>query len=277
MSIEHLSNRASALARMWATAATGGRERRAAQQLADLVADPGGLDFAVEFVDRVARPEDPTAAARALGSLDTRNATFLSALDRRLLRAGRALAPHLPKLVVPAARRRLRALVGHLIVDADEESLTRHIASMLATGYRLNLNLLGEAVLGEREARSRTNRTIALLQRPDVDYVSVKVSSLVSQINPWDLAEGSNRVIERLRPVFAQAMASSPHKFVNLDMEEYRDLALTVEVFEQLLSEPEFMHLSAGIVLQAYLPDSAEAMRRLIGFATRRVQAGGAP
>src|SRR5699024_2709348 len=45
----------------------------------------------------------------------------------------------------------------------------------------------------------------------------------------------------------------------------------------QLLSEPEFMHLSAGIVLQAYLPDSAEAMRRLIGFATRRVQAGGAP
>src|SRR5699024_10473329 len=95
-----------ALARMWATAATGGRERRAAQQLADLVADPGGLDFAVEFVDRVARPEDPTAAARALGSLDARYATFLSALDRRLLGAGRALAPHVPKIVVPAARRR---------------------------------------------------------------------------------------------------------------------------------------------------------------------------
>ena len=277
MNIEHLSNRASALARMWATAATGGRERRAAQQLANLVADPAGLDFAVEFVDRVARPEDPAAAARALDSLDIRNASFLGALDRGLLGTGRALAPYLPKLVVPAARSRLWALVGHLIVDADEESLTRHIASMLATGYRLNLNLLGEAVLGEREARSRTNRTIALLQRPDVDYVSVKVSSLVSQINPWDLTEGSNRVIERLRPIFAQAMASSPHKFVNLDMEEYRDLALTVEVFEQLLSEPEFMHLSAGIVLQAYLPDSAEAMRRLIEFATRRVQAGGAP
>lgn len=277
MNIEHLSNRASALARMWATAASGGRDRRAAQQLAKLVADPEGLDFAVEFVDRVARPEDPAAAARALDSLDTRNAGFLGALDRGLLGTGRVLAPYLPKIIVPAARSRLRALVGHLVVDADDQSLTRHIASMLATGYRLNLNLLGEAVLGEREARSRTKRTIELLQRPDVDYVSVKVSSLVSQINPWDLTWGSERVVERLRPVFAQAMASSPHKFVNLDMEEYRDLALTVEVFEQLLSEQEFMHLSAGIVLQAYLPDSAEAMRRLTEFATRRVQAGGAP
>src|SRR5699024_7020730 len=180
MSIEHLSNRASALARMWATAATGGRERRAAQQLADLVADPGGLAFAVEFVDRVGRPEDPPAPVRGLGSLATRNATSPSAFGRRLLGAGRALAPRVPKIVVPAARRRLRALIGHLIVDADEEPLTRHIASMLATGYRLNLNLLGEAVLGEREAQSRTNRTIALLQLPDVDYVSVKVSSLAS-------------------------------------------------------------------------------------------------
>src|SRR5690625_7688631 len=91
MNIEHLSNRASALARMWATAATGGRERRAAQQLANLVADPAGLDFAVEFVDRVARPEDPAAAARALDSLDIRNASFLGALDRGLVgKIGRA-------------------------------------------------------------------------------------------------------------------------------------------------------------------------------------------
>src|SRR5699024_12347407 len=121
MSIEHLSNRASALARMWATAATGGRERRAAQQLADLVADPDGLDFAVEFVDRVARPEDPTAAARALGSLDTRNATSLSPLDRRLLGAGRALAPHVPTIVVPAARPPGPALIRHHAVAAGPE------------------------------------------------------------------------------------------------------------------------------------------------------------
>ena len=57
--------------------------------------------------------------------------------------------------------------------------------------------------------------------------------------------------------------ACAPDKFVNLDMEEYRDLALTVAAFRGALDEPEFRALSAGIVLQAYLPDSCAAQREL--------------
>ena len=109
------------------------------------------------------------------------------------------------------------------------------------------------------EARARAARTRALLERPDVDYVSIKVSSLVSQITTWDTAGTVDRVLERLRPLYRAAMARTPHAFVNLDMEEYRDLDLTLEVFTRLLSEPEFADLEAGIVLQAYLPDSAAA------------------
>jgi RHH-type proline utilization regulon transcriptional repressor/proline dehydrogenase/delta 1-pyrroline-5-carboxylate dehydrogenase len=59
-------------------------------------------------------------------------------------------------------------------------------------------------------------------------------------------------------------------------MEEYRDLDLTIDVFTTLLSEPEFRDLDAGIVLQAYLPDSVAALDRLIAFAAPRVAAGGA-
>ncbi len=277
MNTDHLVNRASALARLWATSASSGRPHRTSQQLARLVADPAGLSFAADVVDQVARPEDSAAAASALSSLPTRGATFLNGLDRALLGAGKALAPYLPTVVVPAARARLRSMVGHLLIDADERALTHHITSTLARGYRLNLNLLGEAVLGEREARAHTTAVVELLKRVDVDYVSVKVSSLVSQINPWDLEGETERVADRLRAVFAQAQETTPHKFVNLDMEKYQDLPLTIAVFEQLLSEPEFMHLSAGIALQAYLPDAHEALTRLIDFATRRVRAGGAP
>ena len=59
-------------------------------------------------------------------------------------------------------------------------------------------------------------------------------------------------------------------------MEEYRDLDLTLEVFTALLAEPEFHELEAGIVLQAYLPDSVAALDRLIEFAEQRVASGGA-
>lgn len=277
MNTEHLINRASALARMWATSAASGTRDKAARRLAKLVADPDGLDFAISFLDQVVRPEDPAAAARALERLRPGEAAFLGAGDKAFLGASRTLASYLPQVVVPAARARIRSLVGHLVVDADDRALTTHIASTLAAGHRINFNLLGEEVLGEREARTRVNAVIDLLKRPDVDYVSVNVSSLVSQISPWDLPGEVDRVAQRLRGIFAQAMATTPHKFVNLDMEKYRDLALTIEVFERLLSEQEFMHLSVGVTLQAYLPDSQEAMARLIEFATTRVHAGGAP
>ena len=51
-----------------------------------------------------------------------------------------------------------------------------------------------------------------------------------------------------------RSAASSPPKFVYLDMEEYRDLELTIAAFTTVLVEPEFDRLDAGVVLQAYLP-----------------------
>jgi RHH-type proline utilization regulon transcriptional repressor/proline dehydrogenase/delta 1-pyrroline-5-carboxylate dehydrogenase len=62
---------------------------------------------------------------------------------------------------------------------------------------------------------------------------------------------------------------------VNLDMEEYGDLDLTLDLFTELLDErPE---LSAGVVLQAYLPDTFPALRRLTQWCAARDEAGGTP
>ena len=176
-----------ALAERW-MAATELEQTKAeltvSSQLAALVGDPAGLDLAVRFVDRVARPEDPSVAARELATLSAATAAgFLGWTDRLLLRVGSYVAPMAPRIVVPLARRRLRQLVGHLVVDAHDPALAEHLGRARRDGFRLNMNLLGEAVLGEAEAADRAARTTALLERPDVDYVSIKVSALVSQIS----------------------------------------------------------------------------------------------
>lgn len=269
------------LAHRWAQAtaqSTTASESRTSGRLAALVSDPEGLDLAVRFVDRVARPEDLHVAARELGRLSASAAGgFLSPVDRALLGVGASVARLAPSVVVPLARKRLRQLVGHLVVDAQDPALGKHLAGAKADGRRLNVNLLGEAVLGESEAAARTERTRRLLARPDVDYVSIKVSSLVSQLSPWDIEGNVERILERLRPLYRTAAAKSPAAFVNLDMEEYHDLDLTVAVFEAICAEEEFRHLQMGLVLQAYLPDSVAALERLIEFAQNRVADGGAP
>ena len=49
---------------------------------------------------------------------------------------------------------------------------------------RINLNLLGEALLGEAAVESRLQTYLAALQRPDIEYLSVKISTLYRQISP---------------------------------------------------------------------------------------------
>ncbi|WP_431805847.1 bifunctional proline dehydrogenase/L-glutamate gamma-semialdehyde dehydrogenase [Microbacterium paraoxydans] len=252
----------------------------AAQRLSEVLKDPNGLDFTVGFVDGVMRPEDLRVAGRKLAELSDITPTLLPGYLRAAIKAGGFWAPKLPGVVVPISRRVLRAMVGHLVLDATPSKLGPAIAKLRKSGNRLNLNLLGEAVLGEREAGRRLQGTYDFLARPDVDYVSIKVSSVVSQLSMWSFDEAVADVVEKLTPLYrlaAEAEAKGKAKFINLDMEEYRDLDLTIAAFTSILDQPGLENLEAGIVLQAYLPDALAAMQRLQEWAAARRAKGGAP
>ncbi len=125
-------------------------------------------------------------------------------------------------------------------------------------------------MLGEKEALARQAEALRLLKQPDIDYVSVKLSAIVSQLNYWDFDGCIHRVKQRLRPILQQAAETVPATFVNLDMEEYHDLELTMAVFMELLDEPGLHSVDAGIAIQAYLPDSLSALEELVAWATGR-------
>ncbi|HAT1280683.1 TPA: bifunctional proline dehydrogenase/L-glutamate gamma-semialdehyde dehydrogenase [Corynebacterium striatum] len=270
-----LIDAAAAQAHSW-LASTADEQDPATEQLADLLRNPDGVAFTMDFVDRVMRPEDDKVAAHALKSVTTTyDASFLGLINGSLVGLGGFFGPILPNLVMPLARMRMRQMVGHLVLDAESDALNKTLDKAAESGEQLNLNLLGEAVLGDDEARSRAERTLKLIKNPRVTYVSVKASSMVAQLNPWDIEGSLVRLKERLRPLY-EAAARRPDKvFINLDMEEYHDLHLTVRLFTELLSEPEFINLEAGIVLQAYLPDTFDALAHLAEFAKQRVAEGG--
>ncbi|WP_194410334.1 bifunctional proline dehydrogenase/L-glutamate gamma-semialdehyde dehydrogenase [Microbacterium cremeum] len=282
-----LAAEAVALAERWIAESADVDVDPAAQRLADVLEDPNGLPFTIGFVDGVMRPESLAAAAAQLHRIAPLVPEFLPWYLRRAVQVGGAVAPVLPTPVVPIARRALREMVGHLIGDARPEKLGPALAALREGGARLNLNLLGEAVLGEREALRRLDGIHELIRRPDVDYVSVKVSAIASHISMWAFDETVEKVVERLLPLYltaasdpsagsGQAGSQSSPTFINLDMEEYRDLDLTIAVFTKLLEDPRLRQLEAGIVLQTYLPDALPALQELTAWARDRVAAGGA-
>jgi len=247
-----------------------------ATRLAGVLKDPNGLEFTLGFIDTVVRPEDVRVAGRNLERLTHIIPAFLPWYLRFAIMVGGGFAPLLPWVIVPIARRVLRQMVGHLIIDATPAKLDKALTHLRDHGSNLNLNLLGEAVLGDDEADRRLAGTRALLRRDDVNYVSIKVSSVVSQLSMWAFDETVDRVVERLTPLYVLALNSPDKKFINLDMEEFKDLDLTIAVFEKLMDQPELLELEAGIVLQAYLPDALSALQELTRWSMERRARGGA-
>src|SRR5262245_8701801 len=262
-------------------------ERAQARKLARMLADPHGKDLTIALADQAFRSHRPERIANQLAYLLERYGVpqYMDWWERVALLLGGAMAYYLPSLVVPPIVARLRHETQNVILPGEEEDLRRYLEERRRAGLRLNLNQLGEAILGETEAARRLQAYLALLARADVEYISVKVSSVFSQIDLVAFRATVAHVADRLRTLYrAAARHTYRHpdgrltpKFINLDMEEYRDLDLTVTAFREVMDEAEFLPLSAGIVLQAYLPDSHRVQRELTEGARRRCARGGAP
>jgi RHH-type proline utilization regulon transcriptional repressor/proline dehydrogenase/delta 1-pyrroline-5-carboxylate dehydrogenase len=262
-------------------------ERGRAERLARLMEDPRGKELTIALTDQCFRSRRPERIADQLHFLLERYGAprFMEWWERIGLTLGALMGHYLPSLVVPPIVARLRHETEALILPGEDEDLRRYLAERRAGGIRLNLNQLGEAILGEEEAARRLEAYLALLARQDVEYISVKVSSVSSQLELTAFRPTVEIVKERLRALYRQALRHHYRhpdgrvtpKFVNLDMEEYRDLALTVAAFREVLDEDEFLGLPAGIVLQAYLPESHRVQRELVAWAIARRGRGGAP
>jgi RHH-type proline utilization regulon transcriptional repressor/proline dehydrogenase/delta 1-pyrroline-5-carboxylate dehydrogenase len=254
------------------------RERSQSARLARVLSHPEGRSLILALTDEVLRIRDPERAAAVLRGIvrdDVRD-TGLGNIDLTALTAGAYIGSALPWAVIPAVRRRVRREMSGVILPASPRRLARHAEKRRRQGIRLNVNVLGEAVLGEDEARARLARVIDVLSNPAVDYVSVKISSICSQLDVLAFDHEVDRIAERLRTLYDSANRYRPAKFVNLDMEEYRDLDLTLSVFRTVLDEERYLGTEAGIVLQAYLPDSLPALNELCAWARARQRLGGA-
>ncbi|MFM1966920.1 MAG: hypothetical protein RL134_2645 [Actinomycetota bacterium] len=259
-----------------ALAGTTRKEQRASRRLGKLLADDDGRDLILDLTDQVLRIRDRRRAARRLRDLVAQGApASLSPIDRLGLRMIGVIAPYAPRLAERAVDWRVNQETTGVILPGEDAPLTRYLARRRADGFRLNVNVLGESILGDDEAAARFDLVASRIRRPDVDYVSIKISALCANLDvlAWD--DSLARVTERLAALYR--IARDHGTFVNLDMEEHRDLELSVEAFIQVLDQPEFAQMPAGIVLQAYIPDSHAALERLIAWANDRRAAGRAP
>jgi RHH-type proline utilization regulon transcriptional repressor/proline dehydrogenase/delta 1-pyrroline-5-carboxylate dehydrogenase len=253
-------------------------ERRQQRRLAAVIEDQQLRELTFALTDEVLRfDDDRRAAARFTAIVDEIGVpASLGLADRLQLRIGGRIANQLPRLVMPLVRRRIVKESNGVVLSADDPGFARHVRRRREEGFRLNVNVLGEAILSDAEAVERLRLLRERIARADVLYVSLKISAVVANLDVLAFDHSVDRIAAVLRVLYRDSMASTPRTFVNLDMEEYRDLPLTLAALCRVLDEREFESIDAGVVLQAYLPDSHGACLELCEWATaRHARAGG--
>ena len=262
-------------------------ERREQHKYAVMVQRPQDKKILVKMLDESSQIRDRKKLAKRIKTLIDEYGVpeFLNKRDTFLFKMYQAFGHHFDFIAIPIIKKRLRTDTSKVIIDGSRPNLTEHLATRFKEKIGQNVNLLGEVVLGNGEADHRYHHYLEALKSPDINYISVKISGIYAQTHALNYRESFPELVRRMSALYQKAI-DNPYvdedglkraKFINLDMEEYKDAHFTMRLFKEVLSKPEFKNYSAGIVVQAYLPDAYDFQTELLEFAKARVESGGAP
>jgi len=279
-----------ALAESWQNRANElltSEERGIQEQMKRLLTHPLDKVILSKLIDQSFRSHDSERIAEQVLSILKRYGTpdFFSRVDKLLIQMFLGMGRHFPALTVPSMKAKVRSASSRAVIPGEEKPFKAHLLERKRQAVPMNINHLGEALLGETEAQRRLNMYLRDLRSPEIETISIKISTMSSQINPLAFDYTVGILKDRLSAIYHEAMqhhfvradGTRAPKFVNLDMEEYKDMGITCQAFIRTLEQIQFRYYSAGIALQAYLPDAHLVQKELTEWARKRIAAGGAP
>ena len=263
------------------------QERRQQAELDSMLQSPQDKATLLDMTDQAFRAALPQRSAdQLIHILDVQGVPrFFSAFEQAMLKGFQSFGAYLPGVAMPLVKEKMRHETANVVLPAEEDLLREHLEQRRRAGLRMNVNILGEALLGEQEAQRRLQMYLQALARPEIEVMSVKISTIFSQIWPLARQHAVNVLCDRLELLyraaakneFRRADGTATPKFLYLDMEEYRDKEITADAFMRTLDRPGLDQAPAGIALQAYMPDSFATQQRITQWAQQRVGRGAAP
>lgn len=203
---------------------------------------------------------------------------------------GLGLGSLAPGLMAGAIKKNVTSMAKMFITGENPQEALPVLKKARKEKMTFTVDILGEATLSEKEAQGYINRYKELIEWlaqdskkwdtiPQIDHdnlgdipkvnVSVKLTALYSQITDKAWEKTKTELKNRLRPLLEAGMRMGC--FINLDMEQYGVKHLTLEVFKELMMEPQLKsYPHFGCVIQAYLRDSEKDVRDCITFAIQR-------
>jgi RHH-type proline utilization regulon transcriptional repressor/proline dehydrogenase/delta 1-pyrroline-5-carboxylate dehydrogenase len=245
-------------------------EKRERRNLTWLLDNDKARLFSTALTDRFYRSSDPVRAVNMMLQIVDRTNCMseLPLIDRLQLGTARIFGPAVPTVTAFAVASRVRSESLHYLWLAESAQLKKNI-SHSSDSFDLNLNLLGEEVLGYQEASHRLAAYQELASQYEVSALSLKLSSLDPHLDVLDFEGSVQRCVKAASLIIeSSSERSGASPLFYFDMESYHDLELTEAVLGELLLR--FQQVKLGIAIQAYLPESMSVLERLAQISLER-------
>ncbi len=188
---------------------------------------------------------------------------------------------------------RLTQMAGIFIAGTTFAEAQPVVTALRGQGTGFSADILGEAVVSEREAEAHVAGYLKLLDElaalgggwpplgsgtlnldwghtPKIN-ISVKPSALYSQLRASAFSHSVERAKERLREIYRRAMKLGAHVILDMETRELKNL--TLEIYKSLNLEPEFLdYPHSGLILQSYLRESDRDLDDLLTWARNHRQ-----
>lgn len=262
-------------------------ERINQERIRQLILHPLDKAFLSKLIDQCFRSKDVKRIAEQITFLLKRSSfpDFFTIGDVMLMWLFLAVGRHFPRIAVPIVIERIKKDSGNSILPGEKDKLSDVLSQKRNQRLQLDINRLCSATLGQNEADKRLGAILDDLANPSISHLSLVTSSLCPQIEAIAHDHQVNIVVQKLSEIyrtaqlnyFSDSKGKKQPKFVNLDIENCHELYLSAEAFQRTLEKDEFKTLTAGIALQAYLPESLTIQQQLTKWAQKRIQEGGSP
>ncbi len=172
----------------------------------------------------------------------------------------------------------MRAMAQKFIVADTMPKAIRKVRRAFGDNVAYMYDILGEAALSDENCRQYRDKVMGAIDHLHSRYhgqndtysqplanMAIKLSALTPHFDPLDPKGTKDALIPHLLDIFRKARDTNTALYI--DMEHYDVRHLTYDIFKEIMDRGEFRNYEqAGVVVQAYMKDSEEIVRDMLGW-----------
>jgi len=221
---EHL-NKTLELARGLQKGVSTAKDNIFVERIGPIVNAPKSKIFLIRLMDVAFRSSDYKKVSKYISKLLKKPENYKGLFkwyEKILINIYKSIGSKVPAVSIPTLLSQIKSVTNSIVFYVGDVKFADWYKKRKDEGVQLNVNLIGEMLVGNDEGDERIEDYKHLINQDNVDYISIKISTIYSHINAFAYGSTVENLVKRLSLLYDEVLnvkkKTGVAKFINLDM-----------------------------------------------------------